>query len=476
LAVIGGSVLGTVHVPRIGALPITRQRALFVIAAVVAAVSLVRLGLGMTFFADEWAFIQDRSLSDPTSWLRPHNEHWSTLPVLLYRAIVETIGIGSYVPFQLAVVALHLVVATCVYLLLERSSGPVFALAGSLIVLFFGSGFENLYWGFQIGFVGSTALGLIALLVTDAGPSRSRAAAVALLLIASMATSGIGLVMSVVVGVEWLLDARWRRWVPTLVIPAAVYLGWYLAFGQAGIDTHRVPFSLTALADVPPFIARGLGNAVTSVTGLSPILAALAAIPAVAFGYRRWRQGRLAPRVISTLAGCVALYAMSGLVRAQLFDGQADYTRYTYESGILMIVAIGALVGRLRIEQPRLRSLAVVAGATALGLSLVLNGALLLGGRELFLQRADMTRALVTVALEAETIPGAQAERSLILVPSADEVRRIAAAYGDPRGDRLAAWAVRSAPAPIMAEARRRLVQGAVLPLVCTSNDPACTP
>ena len=75
-----------------------------------------------------------------------------------------------------------------------------------------------------------------------------------------MATSGIGLVMSVVVGVEWLLDTRWRRWVFVLVSRPLVYLGWYLAFGQAGMATHRSPFTLTALADVPTFVVRGIGN------------------------------------------------------------------------------------------------------------------------------------------------------------------------------------------------------------------------
>ncbi len=399
------------------------------------------------------------------------------MPILLYRGMVETFGIGSYVPFQVAVVALHLVVATCVYLLLETSSGALFALAGATVVLLFGSGFENLYWGFQIGFVGSTAFGLIALLVTDRGPSRGRAAAVVGLLLLSMASSGIGLVMSVVVGVDWLLDARWRRWVPVLAIPALVYLAWYLAFGQTGIATHRLPFTLTALADVPSFVVRGIGNAAGSVTGLPPMLVAMVAFPIAALAYRRWRQGHLLPRILSTLAGCIALYAMAGLVRAHLFDGQVNYTRYTYETGILMIIGIGALVGRPDFtSRPRLRLLSVVTAATAFAIALSFNIALLIGGRELFLQRADMTRALVTVAMDADAIPGAQADRSLILLPSADDVRRIAAMYGDPRTDRLVPWAVREVPGPIQAEARRRLIEGAPIPTACATHDPACTP
>src|SRR5262245_9752753 len=46
-----------------------------VIAAVAALVVLVRLGMGLTFFSDEWAVIADRAVT-PGDLLRPFNEHW----------------------------------------------------------------------------------------------------------------------------------------------------------------------------------------------------------------------------------------------------------------------------------------------------------------------------------------------------------------------------------------------------------------
>ncbi len=91
--------------------------------ALAAALALLWLGLGMTFFSDEWAFIEQRSLGDPASWFAPHNEHWVTFPVLLYRAVVETIGIGSYVPFHLVLIVLHLAVASLVYRLTDALCG-----------------------------------------------------------------------------------------------------------------------------------------------------------------------------------------------------------------------------------------------------------------------------------------------------------------------------------------------------------------
>jgi hypothetical protein len=91
--------------------------------------------------------------------------------------------------------------------------------------------------------------------------------------------------------------------------------------------------------------------------------------------------------------------------------------------------------------------------------ALLLNGRFLLAGRELFLLRADMTRALVTVALAPDLPAGGDPSRSLVLVPSPDSLRRIAEAYGDPRTDRLVPGAVRPIPPQILAEARRRLVE-----------------
>ena len=111
----------------------------FVIAASLAGLVLLALGAGMTFFSDEWAFIESRSLGDPVDWLRPHNEHWSTLPIIVYRFMVETIGIGSYMPYLAVVVALHIGVACLVYRLVERRSGRPVAFAAGMLVALFGA-------------------------------------------------------------------------------------------------------------------------------------------------------------------------------------------------------------------------------------------------------------------------------------------------------------------------------------------------
>ena len=140
------------------------------IAAVVAVVLLVWLGLGLTFFADEWGVIADRTVTIE-NLLAPFNEHWLAVTIVVYRGLLGLVGMDSYVPYLALLAALHALVAVLVYGLVRRRTLPGIAVGIALIVLLFGSGFENLFWGAQIGFVGATALGLGALLLLDDVPT-----------------------------------------------------------------------------------------------------------------------------------------------------------------------------------------------------------------------------------------------------------------------------------------------------------------
>jgi hypothetical protein len=157
----------------------------------------------------------------------------------------------------------------------------------------------------------------------------------------------------------------------------------------------------------------------------------------------------------------VALYVLTGLTRSGLFEGIVRYTRYTYVAAVLTMIGIGSLFGRVTLPSTRIgriTSYAVV--ATWLSFALVTNIGLLVLGRQLFLQRADMTRALVTVALPPDRPPGVVDSRSLVLVPSPADLESIVAEHGDPRADALVPGSVRQIPAEVMAEAMRRLIEG----------------
>lgn len=428
-----------------------------IVAILTATVVLLLLGRGLTFFADEWAVIGDRPLGIAT-FLRPFNEHWLGVTTFVHRLMVETIGIGSYVPYLAVLLALHAIVVGEVYVIARRSTLPIVAVGVAVIVAFFGSGFENLFWAMQIGFIGAVALGFAAFLVLDGAPSRRDIAIATTLLTIGVMTSGFGLFMLAAVGLDVLLDGRRRRVVAWLTIPAAVYGAWYLTLGREGVATHGDPFTLANLLALPSFVVQGGGDAVGSAlgTGHDPGIVAFLALSAIVT-YRMVRGGPPPRRAIALVGAIVVQYAVLGLVRAQIGAEATLYSRYSYLSGIFALLAMADLIGR-----PILRRETLTGRVLIVGLSLVFvvsvawNARLLLVGREVFAERADLTRALIELSLSSPLPDGVERDLSLVLVPSPARLAAIVSTFGSPLSDSLAADAVPPISDAARAEALRR--------------------
>ena len=271
--------------------------------------------------------------------------------------------------------------------------------------------------------------------------------------------------MCVVAGVAWLIDPGWRRYVGILALPATAYAAWLAAFGRTGIATLRNPFTIGAVSDVPAFVVQGFGDAAASITGLTSILSILAAGAMIG-----WAVARAMRRTLPPLAGGAWWRSppstrSSGSSGGSVIDGQVHYTRYTYVSAVLLVLALSSLAGRpKRHPSMPVRAAATAASVSLAGLAFIYNGTLLVQGRLLFLDRADMTRALLIAGLEQPLPADTDPDRTLVLVPSPNQLRRITSDYGDARTDTLAPCAVRPVPASVQAEAARRVREGAEVP------------
>src|SRR5215204_5595090 len=148
---------------------------------------LVWLGRDMTFYHDEFAFLLLRDLSLP-GILAPHNEHLSATLVILYRVLVETVGTVSYWPYLGVTFALHVIVASIVYVVVRRETTAAWALGAMAVMLLLGSGGDDILWAFQSGTVGAAAAGMAALVVAPRRPALA-----AVLLTVGLATSGAAL-------------------------------------------------------------------------------------------------------------------------------------------------------------------------------------------------------------------------------------------------------------------------------------------
>src|SRR3954453_22788958 len=124
-------------------------------------------GSGMTFFYDEWGFVVLRHQNTVGVFLEPHNEHFSLVPVIVYKILFATAGLDHYAPYRIVALVLHLIVATLVFVWVRRRAGDVLALAAATLLLFLGAGFEDVLWPFQIGFLFALAAGLGGFLLLE---------------------------------------------------------------------------------------------------------------------------------------------------------------------------------------------------------------------------------------------------------------------------------------------------------------------
>ena len=186
------------------------------------------LDRNLWFFGDEWDFLTRRGLHGAyfSIWA-PHNEHWSVLPILLWRAIYSLEHLSSYWPYLVPLLLAHVLV---VHLLwrrcLREGADPWVATALALLFALLGAGAEDLAWAFQVGFVSSVLFGLLSMEVAEGPPSAGdvpfplrtfhgpvawRDVAASLLALAALMCSTVGVAAGVALGVLLLGRFGWQR-------------------------------------------------------------------------------------------------------------------------------------------------------------------------------------------------------------------------------------------------------------------------
>lgn len=300
---------------------------------------LARMGRGTGFFFDEWNFLTHRRGLALDTILQPHNGHLVVIPNALYSVFGSYFGIDSYTPFRFLTLSIHLLVAIMCAVVIGRSRGNVTAVATLVVIALLGIGWQNIFWAFQIGFVGSIAFFLVAwsLLDPDFGDVGARRGAwVSLALLASVAMSGVGVAA---LGAIWVLcvsDPRRRRlwWIP--VGPSVAYFLWYLVYGTSSVDP-------AALDRVPQFALVNAGASAGGIFGLDVAWGQLilgVSLFVVVVSLRR-SQRLLWSLVPSTMY--VVFVVLATLSRSTNFE--PDASRYTYLGAVVLIVTLGIAVG-----------------------------------------------------------------------------------------------------------------------------------
>jgi hypothetical protein len=340
------------------------------VAGAAAVPLLMWYGRGQWFFLDEWDFLVNRSAGSLHDLFRSYNGHWSTVPILAYRANFHLWGIRTYVPYQLLIVLAHVALSFALWTLMRHAGVRAWLATGVVIpFLLFGSGYENIIWAFQIGFAGAALCGVTQLVLADHdGPIGWRDwLGVSIGLIGLMCASA-AIALTATVGVAVFLRRGWRVAAFHVAPLALAYVVWYAVTGH----TSSVParYSVEALRfarELTRATFMGLGK-YAPVAILLVALALVGVWSAVVVPLRE-RQRPAAALPAALLVGFVLYVALTAVARNVLGASTAASSRYVHV-GALFVLPFVALGGE---ALARRRALLVIVPVALLAIALPRN-------------------------------------------------------------------------------------------------------
>lgn len=331
--------------------PARREKAaqlLFAVAAVVACVVIVVMNRRQWFFHDDFVFAFDRDLADPETLLRPHFGHNTVVPSILFQLVYSVVGLHSFWPYQLMVVASHVGVAAVLRSVMVRCRvDPFLATSAAVLFLFFGSGRENLTWAFQTTLNGSLIFGFAALLTADReDDDRRRDVSAALLLCAAVLCSNLGPFMACMVGVAVVLRRGLRRATVIVAPPLALFGLWRVTApdGREAVETTDVAGAWAWGSELVTYGFESLSHVpvVALLVGVV-VLAAVVGLVRTTVIEGRWSTEAVP---VALVVGLVALAASLGYTRGG--SAYPPFTpRYTYLVGAFTVPVAAWALGRL---------------------------------------------------------------------------------------------------------------------------------
>jgi hypothetical protein len=355
--------------------------ALLAVAMVIASVIVLRQGAGLTFYNDEWDWVMNRRDWSPATFLEPHNEHLSLVPVFIFKLLFATAGLDAYWVYRATLLLLHLLCAGLLFALVRRRSGATLALISALVLLFLGQAWQDILWPFQLGYLVSIAAGLGMMLALDRGSLRTDAFACALLAV-SLASASIGIPFGVVALVELVTRRVRPRRLWVVAGPIALYGLWFLVYGDLtaapGTEAGLGPLLRETVPAAPAYVANAAAGAIGAVIGLGVEWGRpLAVLGLLAVAIRLGGARPVSPRLAALLSGALVYWGLTALFRAQL-NAPTD-SPYLYFGAVLVLLIGCELVGRATLT----RTTYVFLGVLLLGSAIANYAALREGARAL---------------------------------------------------------------------------------------------
>jgi hypothetical protein len=319
------------------------------------------------FWADEWQWILARRGGGIDTFLQPHNEHLSLVPVILYKLLFALAGLSHYWPYRGLLIATEMVAGILIFAYARPRVGGYYALLATGLILFFGPGWQDLLWPFQTAWFLTVVGGVGALGALD---RRDRVGDVAACVLTGVAVASASAGVAIAVGllVDVLLSRR-RRDLWIVLIPLALYGLWWITYQQTNFNPH-------SLLLLPRFVFDSAAGTLSSLAGLATISASAdsgdylswgAPLLTVGIGVLVWRLralGRIPARVASLSAILLAFWILTGVGRAYLTFGPltlmatGDESRYLYIGAVFLVLLAVELARTRGGVHPRAAALA----------------------------------------------------------------------------------------------------------------------
>jgi hypothetical protein len=314
----------------------------FAIYLAISFVVLLRLGRHIWFYQDEWQLLT-RDLSHPSAYFQPLNQHWVTLPLIVFRVLFSGFGL-NYLPYQAVVVAVHLTIVVLLRWVMRRAGvGPWISTFAAGTLVLYGPGQGVILQAIQMSLLGSLAFGIGHLLCADHDGGFTRRDALGLALGAlGLMTSGIGTVMVVIVGISVLIRRGWKlalaHTVP-LVIFNSVWF--YLERKGTKVPYHSTkPFSYIGTWNVTgeraAFKALGGGWSVVAIA-LAVMLVVGLVMAWKPLSFADFRKQAAVP--LALLVGGPIMFALVSGQRYWL-PGEVDSSKFIYLATALALPAL----------------------------------------------------------------------------------------------------------------------------------------
>lgn len=353
-------------------LPVSPAVICLAIAVIASGIFLLDLTSPLYFVLDEWDLVLLRQGWGLDAFFAPFHEHIVLAPSFIYHLLLGIFGQSSARPFQVTATATFLLCAVLLFVWMRRRVGDWAALIGTVMILFLGAAFEDLVWAFQIGYFGSLAGGLGALVALDRDDRKGDIIASVLLLV-SVTFSSLALPFIAGAWVEWYLNPRPRRnrlFMP--LVSTAFYGFWWLGWGHDA----KSSLSFANLIDSPRYMFEAASAGFVSLFGLATgdgsepsqphlIWGRIMLIAFIAFGWWRVRRSGFSRSLAVVLVIGLSSLFLTALNHNDLRPPTSS--RYQLATSIFILLVAAELLRGVKFKPAVLAVAAVVAALSING-------------------------------------------------------------------------------------------------------------